>query len=122
VKSIGDLSTKDIEIEINYLNSGNKHTNYYLGISIKNKTDSDFFFDSASFELIDVESGISYYSISRDLSELKLNNYSLNVITSTTLKPNRKIDGYILFPVGYGEAKAKDLELFYEGNKVNVSK
>ncbi|MEY8214306.1 MAG: DUF4352 domain-containing protein, partial [Colwellia sp.] len=121
VENLGDLSTKDIEIEVSHFNSGNRYTNYYLGVSIKNKTDNELFFDSSEFELIDTESGISYYSISRDLSELKLNNYSLSVITSTKLKPNRKVDGYILFPTGYEKANANGLDLLFKGKKVNLS-
>lgn len=122
VENIGNLNTKDLEVEINHFNSGHRYTNYYLGVSIKNKTNAEFFFDTANFELIDSDSGTSYYSISRDLSELKLNHYSLSVLTSTKIKPNRKIDGYILFPTGYDKAKAENLELLYEGNKINLSK
>ena len=122
VENLGNLSTKNLEVEINHFNSGDRYTNYYLGVSIKNKTNTEFFFDSADFELIDSDSGTSYYSISRDLSELKLNHYSLSVLTSTKIKPNRKIDGYILFPTGFDKAKAENLELVYKGNKINLSK
>lgn len=122
VENVNVINTDSIEINFSRINSGNRYTNYYFHLSIENKTDKELFFDSADLELIDAGSGTSHYSISRDLSELKLTNYDLNIITATKLKPNRKIEGYILFPTAYDKARAEKLNLLYMGKSLSLSR
>ncbi|MEY8214556.1 MAG: DUF4352 domain-containing protein [Colwellia sp.] len=117
-KAGSSFDTPELKINVEKFGSGGAGTNYFLSLNVENLTSKETKFDSSELELINKDTGISYYSISRDLTELKLNYSSLHIITSTTLKPNRKISGYVLFPTARGKADADELELIYQDRKI----
>ena len=118
-EGLNSFETESIKIEVERFNSGIGNTDYYLHIIVQNLTNTELFFDTADLELVNPTTGISYYSISRDLSKIKLNSNGMNLLTSTKLMPNRKIMGYVLFPTGSNNAKAESLELFYSNKKLS---
>jgi hypothetical protein len=72
-------------------------------------------FDSGELELVDLDSGISYYSISKDKESVSLPKGYERTITRSTLKAGRAISGLLYFVTGRGEAHAKQLKLIYKG-------
>ncbi|MGA2615514.1 MAG: DUF4352 domain-containing protein [Spirochaetia bacterium] len=108
------------ELTIKKAQSDINATNYGIDVIVKNTSAEDATLDSGDFELLDVASGLSYYSISKDKESVSLPKGYERTITKTTVKAGRSISGMLFFVTGRGEAIAKQLRLIYKDITIDL--
>ena len=56
---------------------------------------------------------MSFYSFSKDADNVQKSGLYSDMITTTKLKPGRKISGFVMFQTRKGEANSSTLKLIY---------
>ena len=86
-------------------------TDYLMLVQVKNISQADQLFDTGELELKDLDTGISYFSVSKDKDSVTVPSSRANTLTKVTLEPAQKIEGVLWFPTPDGKATANKLEL-----------
>jgi len=86
-------------------------TDYLMSVQVENVSQSEHVFDTGQLELKDLDTGISYFSVSKDKETESLTGSRANTLTKISLKPGQKTEGVLWFPTPSGKATAKKLEL-----------
>lgn len=111
------LINKPLEIETSIIASGTLETNYYAYITVKNIGSEEVLFDTGDVTLTDKDTGISYFSVSKNSDSVSAPIGQIPLIKNT-LAPGQKIKGFILFPTQSGDAGAKSITLQYGSNQI----
>lgn len=107
------LQIGPFQITIDSMRSGGYCKDYVMHIVIRNTSDTVQYFNTDFIELVDKESGFTYYSISKDKESISVPSSMTGIITRASIKPNRAIPGYIWFVTPQGKADNKTKELYY---------
>lgn len=91
--------------------TGENNKDYLFAVTVENVSGQEATLDSGELDLNDLETGITYFSISKDTTSVTLSQQRSDVITRRTLKPGQKIEGRFWFQTPAGKATAKRFEL-----------
>ena len=116
------LKYNKIQVIIDDIQTGGQYTNYFLNVKIKNTGSKEAVFDSGILELVDPDSGLTFYSISKDKSSISVPVQMSNLITTASLKPDRMIAGMLWFTTQPRAANCKKLRLYYGDQFIDFTK
>ena len=111
------LKSGPFELELIDLRTGVNDTNYYVEVTLRNAGNAAATFDSGEVEILDTETGITYFSVSKDKADVSISGWS-NVLTRISLEPGQATQGGILFQTPVRKATASSLKLIYNDSVV----
>jgi len=115
------LRNDKFEISLTMVYSGNQRMNYYVFMRVKNISEEKAVFNSEELELLEPNSGLSFYSVSKDKETVETSGMYSDLITNMTLKPGRMTEGFVIFITRKGRATADNLELYLGKNSIKLT-
>jgi hypothetical protein len=106
-----EIRNGDVVLRIEKMNTGAGNQNYFMKVRLANTGPKDIVFDSAELRLEDHKKNLSFFSISKDKTNVSLPPQLSDVITSATVPTQSGISGQLWFVTGPKDADAEMLTL-----------